>query len=159
MGKEIERKFLVKDLSWKEGATGTHYRQGYLTVGPPVAVRVRIAGDNAYLNIKKSTLDIAREEFEFPIPLEDAQAILTGLCQGFPIEKTRYKIPVAGMLWEIDVFEGANEGLVIAEIELDDPNQHIDRPPWLGHEVSNDPRYLNTSLSRNPYGQWNKNPR
>jgi CYTH domain-containing protein len=154
MGKEIERKFLVKDESWGEGTTGVPYRQGYLAVGPPVAVRVRIAGDTGYLNIKRATLDITRDEFKYPIPLEDAEAMLSGLCEGFLIEKSRHEVTFAGMLWEIDVFRGANEGLVIAEIELSDPDQHFERPPWLGKEVSGDPRYLNTSLSRNPYSRW-----
>ena len=154
MGKEIERKFLVKDESWREGTTGVPYRQGYLAVGPPVAVRVRIAGGKAYLNIKKSTLDTSRDEFEYPIPIEDAQTILSHLCKGFPIEKTRYKIAFADMLWDIDVFEGANHGLIVAEIELADPDQHFERPPWLGQEVSADPRYLNSSLSLNPYSHW-----
>ena len=154
MGKEIERKFLVIDQRWKEGVTGVPYRQAYLAVGPPLAVRIRIAGARAFLNIKKSTLDITRDEFEYPIPLEDAEAMLNGLCEGNPIEKVRYTVPHGGMLWEVDVFEGANHGLVVAEIELSDPDQHFDRPPWLGQEVSGDPRYLNTSLSRNPYSRW-----
>jgi adenylate cyclase len=172
MGKEIERKFLVIGQRWKEGATAVRYRQAYLTlcqtptkfaVGPPVAVRIRIAtvcqnttncGPEAFLTIKKSTLDITRDEFEYPIPIEDAEAMLNGLCEGDPIEKVRYKVTYGGMLWEIDVFEGANEGLVVAEIELSHPDQDFERPPWLGEEVSGDPRYLNTSLSRNPYSQW-----
>ncbi len=154
MGKEIERKFLVIGERWKEGATAIRYRQGYLAVGPPVAVRIRIAGVEAFLTIKKSTLDITRDEFEYPIPIEDAEAMLNGLLQGKPIEKIRYKVTYGGMLWEIDVFEGANEGLVVAEIELSHPDQDFERPPWLGEEVSGDPRYLNTSLSRNPYSQW-----
>jgi adenylate cyclase len=156
VGKEIERKFLVRDTSWKEGAKGVPYRQGYLAVGPPVAVRVRIAGGKALLNVKRATLDISRDEFEYQIPLEDAEAMLDGLCEGLLIEKMRYKVIYAGVLWEIDVFEGANEGLVVAEIELSDPEQHFEHPPWLGEEVSGDPRYLNTSLSRFPYSQWNK---
>jgi len=163
MGKEIERKFLVIGKRWKEGATAVRYRQGYLAVGPPVAVRIRIAGAEAFLTIKKSTLticeattncDITRDEFEYPIPIEDAEAMLNGLCEGDPIEKVRYRVTYGGMLWEIDVFEGANEGLVVAEIELSHPDQDFERPPWLGEEVSGDPRYLNTGLSRNPYSQW-----
>ena len=181
MGKEIERKFLVVGERWKEGATAVRYRQGYLTVGPPVAVRVRIAGVEAFLTIKRSALticqnttncDITRDEFEYPIPIEDAEAMLNarimdghnslsnddklwgGLCEGHPMEKVRYKVAYGGMLWEIDVFEGANEGLVVAEIELSHPDQDFERPPWLGEEVSGDPRYLNTSLSRCPYSRW-----
>ena len=154
MGKEIERKFLVVGERWKEGATAVRYRQGYLAVGPPVAVRVRVAGLEAFLTIKKSTADITRDEFEYPIPIEDAEAMLNGLCEEHPIEKVRYKVTYGGMLWEVDVFEGANEGLVVAEIELSSPDQDFERPPWLGEEVSGDPRYLNTSLSRNPYSRW-----
>jgi adenylate cyclase len=156
MGKEIERKFLVIDRRWQEGATGVRYRQGYLAVGPPVAVRIRMAGGEAFLNIKKATLDITRDEFEYRIPIEDAEAMLNELCEGLSIDKVRYKIRYGGMLWEIDVFEGANEGLVVAEIELLDPDQGFEHPPWLGEEVSGDPRYLNTSLSRHPYAEWRR---
>ena len=154
MGLEIERKFLVVDDSWNTGAHGVHYRQGYLAVGPPVAIRVRVAGEQAILNIKKATLAITRDEFEYPIPLEDGQAILEHLCEGHVIEKTRYKVSFAGMTWEVDVFEGVNQGLVVAEIELRDEAQTLLRPPWVGEEVSGDPRYLNSSLSRHPYTEW-----
>ena len=155
MGTEIERKFLVKDDRWRAGASeGRRYRQGYLVVGPPMAIRVRIAGDKALLNIKKATREIARDEFEYPIPLEDAEAILAGLCEGHIIEKTRYKVPFGGLTWEIDVFEGVNAGLVAAEVELDSETQRFERPAWLGEEVSRDARYLNSSLSRNPYTLW-----
>ena len=154
MGTEIERKFLVKDDTWREGAQGVRCRQGYMAGGPPVAVRVRIMGGVATLNIKKATVDITRDEFEYTIPLEDAEALLAGLCKGYPIEKTRYKVSFEGMLWEIDVFEGANEGLVVAEVELDDVDQYFDKPPWAGEEVSHDPRYLNTQLSRWPFAEW-----
>ena len=115
---------------------------------------MRVAGLEAFLTIKKSTADITRDEFEYPIPIEDAEAMLNGLCEEHPIEKVRYKVTYGGMLWEVDVFEGANEGLVVAEIELSSPDQDFERPPWLGEEVSGDPRYLNTSLSRNPYSRW-----
>lgn len=154
MGTETERKFLVKDDSWRAGAEGVRYRQGYLAVGPPAAVRVRIMGDKAVLNIKEATSGIERDEFEYPIPIEDARAILDNLCGGYVIEKTRHKIPFGGLTWEVDVFAGVNEGLVIAEVELEDAGQSFDRPPWLGQEVSHDPHYFNSSLSRHPYTKW-----
>ena len=156
MGKEIERKFLVADEGWRTGSEGVRYAQGYLAVGPPVAVRVRVGGGKAALNVKKATLDIVRDEFEYPIPLEDAEAMLAHLCEGRIIEKTRYKVPFAGQVWEIDVFEGANVGLVLAEVELRDRDEEIERPPWVGDEVSGDARYLNTGLSRHPYTQWGR---
>jgi len=157
MGKEIERKFLLKGNAWQlvtREARGMPVRQGYLCVGPPVAVRVRIAGDKGNVNFKKSALSITRDEFEYPIPVEDAEAMLAGLCEGHVIEKTRYKVPWGGLTWEIDVFSGMNEGLVVAEIELESEDQSFERPEWLGEEVSGDPRYLNTHLSRTPYALW-----
>lgn len=155
MGTEIERKFLVKDDSWRTpDLIGTPIRQGYLAVGPPVAVRVRIAGDKAILNIKSAVIDVTRLEFEYPVPLDDAQQILESVCDGRIVRKTRFLVDHAGMTWEIDVFEDANQGLVVAELELDAEDQPFEKPPWLGDEVSGDPRYLNTHLSRHPYTQW-----
>jgi CYTH domain-containing protein len=156
MGTEIERKFLVSDESWRADAHGAPCRQGYLTVGPPVAVRVRLMGGQATLNVKKSTINVVRDEFEYAIPLEDAEAMLNGLCEGWIVEKTRYKVEFSGRVWEIDVFDGANQGLVVAEIELRDETEPFPSPPWLGEEVSGDPRYLNSNLSRNPYTRWTK---
>ena len=150
MGTEIERKFLVTDETWRRHAQpGQAMRQGYLYVGPPTAIRVRTAGDRAWLNIKKATLAVTRAEFEYPIPLEDAQAILDHLCEGYIIEKTRYKI-------EIDEFHGVNGGLIVAEVELDHEDQPFKKPSWVGEEVSGDPRYLNSHLSRRPYSQWDE---
>jgi len=154
MGTEIERKFLVKGDAWREGAKGVPCRQGYMCVGPPVAARVRIMGDRATLNVKRATLDIARDEFEYTIPREDAEALLAGLCEGHVIEKTRYEIEYAGMTWEVDEFHGVNAGLIVAEIELDAVDQEFDRPPWVGEEVSSDARYLNSHLTRHPYSEW-----
>jgi len=156
MGTEIERKFLVIDDSWRKNSVGVFYRQGYLAVGPPVAVRVRVAGAKALLNIKKATLDIARAEFEYAIPAEDAESMLAELCEGSLIEKTRYKIPFAGHLWEVDEFHGENAGLIVAEIELTRADESFERPPWVGNEVSNDPRYLNACLARRPFSRWSK---
>ena len=166
MGKEIERKFLVRDDTWRvEADAGLHCAQGYLCVGPPVAVRVRIMGGKAMLNIKKAVLStggeipgaihaVERDEFEYPIPLDDAEALLAGLCNGYPIEKTRHKFSYGGYVWEIDVFAGENAGLIVAEIELSSADEPFERPSWLAEEVSHDPRYLNSNLSRKPFSQW-----
>ncbi len=154
MGKEIERKFLVKDERWRAGAQGTHCRQGYLAVGPPVAVRVRVMGGKGTLNIKRATLNIERDEFEYVIPVADVEQILDGLCVGHIIEKTRYRVDYGGLTWEIDEFEGANQGLVVAEVELEDEEQAFDKPPWVGQEVSSAPRYLNANLTQHPYTAW-----
>lgn len=155
MGIEIERKFLIRDASWRaEADAGLHCVQGYLCVGPPVAVRVRIMGGEAKLNIKKATLSVQRDEFEYAIPLDDAEALLAGLCDGYAVEKTRHKLRHGGRTWEIDVFGGENAGLTVAEIELPSPDAPFERPPWLGVEVSDDPRYLNSNLSRMPFNRW-----
>lgn len=158
MATEIERKFLILNDSWKEGADiGTLFRQGYLIGGDKSSVRVRIEGDQANLNIKSATLGIRRTEFEYPIPLEDANTLLDELCEKPLIEKTRYHLHHRGHLWEIDVFSGENEGLVVAEVELDDEEEVFDRPDWLGNEVSDDPRYYNVCLVKAPYSTWPEN--
>lgn len=154
MATEIERKFLVTGDSWRKNARAAECRQGYLAAGPPVAVRIRIMDGKATLNIKKATLDIERLEFEYEIPTSDAEQMLDQLCEGCIIEKTRHRVEYAGEQWEVDEFAGANKGLIVAEIELDRPDQEFEKPPWLGQEVSGDPRYLNSSLSRKPYSLW-----
>lgn len=154
MGQEIERKFLLRDETWRKSAPSALYRQGLLTPGPPASVRVRIMGDRAMLNIKESTLDISRREFEYPLPLEDAEEILEQLCVGSLIEKTRHFVQFGGMTWEIDEFHGANEGLIVAEIEIESRDQEIEIPSWAGEEISGDPRYLNANLAFHPYSQW-----
>lgn len=158
MAKEIERKFLLKDSRWDSGARGVSCQQGYLLAGRTAAVRVRIMDGRATLNVKgvaaASPNAVVRDEFEYPIPLEDAEIMLANLCKGCLIEKTRYRVPFGGMTWAIDRFSGANAGLVIAEIELDHADQPFPKPPWLGAEVSHDARYLNTSLCRHPYTSW-----
>ncbi len=155
MGTEIERKFLVVNEQWRTQAdAGAAYRQGYLVGGEKSSVRVRIEGDCAKLNIKSATLGIRRQEFEYPIPVEDAQEMLASLCGGALVEKTRYHVPVGDHVWEVDVFAGANQGLVVAEIELGDEAESFPRPAWIGDEVSHDPRYYNVSLVRHPYTQW-----
>lgn len=116
-------------------------------------------GGTATLNVKTSTTSLTRHEFEYAIPVNDARDLLATSCQGVMIEKTRYCVEYGGKIWEVDVFEGANAGLIVAEIELDSEDEPFDRPPWLGREVSGDPRYLNTSLCRYPYAQWTEDER
>lgn len=155
MGIEIERKFLVTDDSWREAAAdGIPIKQGYLVGGKEASVRVRLQGNKANLNIKSATLGVRRQEFEYPIPIEEAEIILTTLCQPSIIEKTRYLVSYANKQWEIDVFEGDNTGLIVAELELHDEAEQFERPSWLGQEVSDDPRYYNTCLSQHPYKDW-----
>jgi adenylate cyclase len=155
MGQEIERKFLVKDDSWRTGA-GTLIRQGYLHNEIEGTVRARTKGERAYLTIKGSTTGITRLEFEYEIPVEEADQILDELCIKPLIEKTRHELHVGGFKWEVDEFLGENAGLVVAEIELEDESQEFPRPDWLGREVSGDFRYQNASLVKNPYSKWGK---
>lgn len=154
MGIEIERKFLVQGDSWRSQATGQEYRQGYIVADQNRTVRVRVVGDRGYLTIKGPTVGLGRAEYEYPIPLRDAEEMLTHLC-GLPlIEKLRYRLEVAGLLWEVDEFAGANRGLILAEVELQTPEQAIALPEWIGPEVTGDPRYYNASLARYPFSQW-----
>ncbi|MDZ4348868.1 MAG: CYTH domain-containing protein [Xanthomonadaceae bacterium] len=152
MAVEIERKFCVVGDAWRTDH-GTRYRQGYLSRDPERTVRVRIADDQAFLTIKGRTVGASRPEFEYLIPLADAEHLL-GLCDGPLIEKTRHRIRHHGMIWEVDEFTGDNTGLVIAEIELASEDQRFASPPWLGQEVTHDPRYYNANLSVNPYRNW-----
>ena len=155
MGIEIERKFLVTNDSWHEAAgPGMPIKQGYLVGGKDASVRVRLQGDTANLNIKSATLGVRRQEFEYPIPLADAKVLLNTLCHRPIIEKMRYLAPYANKQWEIDVFEGDNAGLIVAELELQDESEQYEAPPWLGEEVSHDPRYYNTCLSQHPFKDW-----
>ncbi len=152
---EIERKFLVVDESWrKEADTGIGMRQGYLSRNDKNSVRVRIAGDKASLNIKSATPGCVRREYEYPIPVAEAEELLAGLCIDEIIEKTRYHVRVGEFVFEIDVFSGTNRGLVVAEIELEDLNQDFPRPAWLGREVSDEIRYYNSQLAHYPYREW-----
>lgn len=155
MGHEIERKYLVGSESWRTGVTSaTHLVQGYLTTGPQVTVRVRIAGERAYLTIKGQSEGISRAEFEYPIPVPDAEVMLATLAQPGVIDKVRHLVPHAGRTWEVDVFAGDNAGLIVAEVELESDQAHVELPEWVGSEVSGDPRYYNSELSRNPYSSW-----
>ncbi len=154
MATEIERKFLVKNDRWRELATGTVYRQGYISTQKGITVRVRLVGNEGYLTIKSLTQGVSRVEYEYAIPAEDAQEMLDKLCDRPLIEKTRYKIELGSLVWEVDEFAGENQGLIIAEVELTDENQIIDLPDWMGEEVSDDPRYYNVNLVQHPFSQW-----
>lgn len=154
MGVEIERKFLVRGDHWKTLGQGVLLRQGYLSSAPQRTVRVRIEGDLAMLTVKGKSSGATRSEWEYPISLVDAQAFLDGLCERPIIEKKRYRIPFEGMVWEVDEFLGENAGLIVAEIELTSEEQIFARPDWIAEEVTQDPRYFNSSLIRNPYSRW-----
>lgn len=154
MAQEIERKFLVKNDSWKNLATGELYSQGYIPTTNGVTIRVRVIGDRGYLTLKSLSQGISRLEFEYEIPQIEAEEILNKLCQQPIIKKKRYKIPYQGLIWEVDEFMGENEGLVLAEVELNHPDQPLTLPEWIGEEVSHDPRYYNANLAIHPYSQW-----
>lgn len=154
MAKEIERKFLVKRGEWMPRDGGTHFKQGYLNSQKERVVRVRIEGDKAKLTIKGITTGVTRSEFEYAIPVDDAAILLDQLCEKPLIDKHRYVETIGGHTWEIDVFHGDNEGLVIAEVELQSEDEKLDLPPWAGAEVSGDPRYFNSNLLKNPYRTW-----
>ncbi len=155
MAVEIEHKFLVRDERWRrEVERSVRMRQGYLTSDAHCSVRVRVAGGQGYLNIKSGTLGIQRSEYEYPIPLAEAEEILDTLCEQPLLEKTRHFVPSGRHLWEIDEFEGDNAGLIVAEVELSRPDEPFDRPDWLGADVSRDIRYYNSQLARHPYRAW-----
>lgn len=153
MGKEIERKYLVKGDAWRELADGTKYRQGYLNSAKERVVRARTMGPKAALTIKGITQGATRLEFEYDIPFDEANELLE-LCEQPLIEKTRYKIPFGGLIWEIDEFHGVNDGLIVAECELESEDQKIDKPDWVAEEVTGDPRYFNSNLITHPYSTW-----
>ena len=154
MGQEIERKFLVKGTAWKAQAAGMLYRQGYLSSVKERTVRVRIAGEKAFLTIKGLNKGVTRTEFEYPVPVDDAAAMLDGLCERPLIEKTRYVLPSGGYTWEIDEFHGDNDGLVVAEVELQRADDKPPLPEWVGEEVSSDARYFNSNLVKKPFKTW-----
>ena len=154
MGVEIERKFLVAGEGWRGLAPGELFWQGYLLAEPGRTVRVRLAGDRAFLTIKGATTGISRAEFEYPIPVADARVLLETLCDRPLIQKTRYTIPWGDLVWEVDEFSGDNQGLILAEVELDRADQAIALPEWVGAEVSEDPRYYNANLVKYPFSQW-----
>lgn len=156
MAKEIERKFLVRGPGWKDsGVRGRLYRQGYLPTAKGTTARVRVVQGKkkAYLTIKGPRHGITRSEFEYKIPAEDAEQMLSELCYA-SVTKTRYKVPHQGFVWEVDVFHGDNEDLVTVEVELCSEDQEFDVPAWVGEEVTDDSRYSSAALARLPYQQW-----
>ena len=153
MALEIERKFLVTGNDWRKGQ-GTMYRQGYLNSDKNRNVRVRVIGDRGYLTIKGISKGATRVEYEYEIPKAEADAMLYDLCHKPIIEKKRYKIDFKGFLWEVDEFFGVNQGLVIAELELESEDQVFTKPEWIGEEVTGDPKYFNANLIHCPYRKW-----
>jgi adenylate cyclase len=153
MGTEIERKFLVTDPSVVDGIEGTSLRQGYLSRDPERSVRVRRSGDRAWITVKGLSVGAARSEWEWEIPTDDADGMLA-ICDGPILEKTRYVLEYEGRSWEIDVFAGANAGLVMAEIELEAEDAVVTLPSWVGLEVTHDPRYYNSALAVSPVSSW-----
>lgn len=156
MGVEIERKFLVSGAGWRLGVP-TRMRQGYLSRDKHRTVRVRVAGELAFLTVKGISTGALRSEFEYPIPVQDAHEMLA-LCEGPLIEKTRFVIAYNGTTWEVDAFAGENAGLVVAEVELTHEDQAFDKPDWVGDEVTHDPRYFNANLAALPYCRWPPEP-
>jgi CYTH domain-containing protein len=154
MGTEIERKFLMKDDSWRSLAKGTRYRQGYLNSTKERVVRVRTIDDKGFLTIKGITTGATRVEYEYEIPATEATAMLDELCEKPLIEKNRYKIAFDVLTWEVDEFFGENQGLIVAEVELESEDQAFEKPGWIGEEVTGDPKYFNSNLIQNPYLKW-----
>ena len=154
MSREIERKYLVVGEAWRSPGTAIRLRQGYLSTVKERTVRVRVAGDAGHLTVKGITRGATRTEFEYEIPVADADLMLDELCERPLIEKTRHLVVHGDLTWEIDEFGGVNTGLVIAEVELEDEAQPIDLPAWVGEEVTADPRYFNANLIAHPYSRW-----
>ncbi|MBT4735830.1 MAG: CYTH domain-containing protein [Candidatus Marinimicrobia bacterium] len=153
MAKEIERKFLMDLTHWPRDTEGTPYRQGYLSITKKGIVRVRIKGEIATLTVKSSGTGLSRDEFEYEIPIDDAEALIN-LCQNDIIEKTRYKIMAKGKLWDVDEFHGENSGLWLAEVELESEDESVILPKWVIQEVSGDEKYYNAFLSKHPFLTW-----
>jgi len=152
MAIEIERKFLAQGDAWR-GAPAVYFCQGYLNRSKERTVRIRVAGEQGFLTIKGATSGASRVEFEYDIPIADAKQMLA-LCDGPLIEKYRRKISYEGMVWEVDEFLGDNQGLVVAEIELESESQTFAKPDWVGDEVTQDARYYNSNLSLQPFNTW-----
>ena len=153
MALEIERKFLVKENDWRNGQ-GTMYRQGYLNSDENRNVRVRVINDRGYLTVKGISQGATRVEYEYEIPKAEAEAMLDNLCEKPLIIKKRYKIEFKGFVWEVDEFLGENQGLIIAELELESENQVFIKPEWIGKEVTGDPKYFNSNLIHRPFSMW-----
>ncbi len=154
MGIEIERKFLLTGDAWRELAQGVYYRQGYLNSAKERTVRVRTINDKGFLTIKGITVGVTRLEFEYEIPKDECNEMLDDLVEKPVIEKNRYKVDYGGFVWEIDEFLGENQGLIVAEIELESEDQKFEKPEWVGKEVTGDPKFFNSNLMNNPYARW-----
>ena len=154
MGTEIERKFLLKNDTWRPLARGTRYRQGYLSSTKEYTVRVRTTDGSGHLTIKGPSKGATRIEYEYDIPESDATAMLDDFCEKPIIEKKRHKIDFAGLVWEVDEFFGENKGLIVAEVELESEDQRFEKPEWIGNEVTGDPKYYNANLVTHPYMKW-----
>ena len=152
MGVEIERKFLVKE-GWQPTGESVSIKQGYLPGTGPMLVRIRLEDQRALLTLKGRTEGVTRSEYEYEIPVQDAQELLLR-CRKKVVEKTRYFVIHGDYTWEVDVFAGVNKGLVVAELELSDEDEAFDRPDWLGAEVSSDARYYNSNLAEHPFSEW-----
>ena len=153
MALEIERKFLLNNGAWRK-EQGVMYRQGYLNSVKERTVRVRIIGDKGYLTVKGISRGAVRAEYEYEIPGVEAEAMLDNLCEKPLIEKMRYKIAYKGFVWEVDEFCGENQGLIVAEVELESEDQKFEKPEWIGEEVTGDQRYFNANLIHHPYCRW-----
>lgn len=154
MAKEIERKFLVKEPVFKKlSLNGELYEQGYLSLDPERTVRVRTTPNGCFLTIKSKSSGATRTEYEYDIPRQEAQEMLQELCVA-TVSKIRYRLTVAGKIWEVDEFLGRNAGLLLAEIELSAEDERFDLPLWAGTEVTDDPRYFNASLAQFPFCEW-----
>ena len=154
MGLEIERKFIVTGDGYKLGATRKLIRQGFLNDDMDRMVRIRLVDNKAFLTVKGPLKDASRSEFEYPIPVAEAEAMLVDLCIPPILEKNRYVVEIEGLTWEVDVFMGVNEGLIVAEVELEESGQKIIFPEWIGKEITDDKRYYNASLVGHPYCNW-----
>lgn len=153
MGREIERRFLLRDARWRDGAPRRRLRQGFLRLDAACTIRVRVIDNDAWLTIKAERDAVCRAEFEYPLALADAEQMLAYQCL-FRVDKWRYRVEYSGWQWEIDEYDAGNAGLVLAEIELPTEQTPFARPPWLGDEVTHDPRYRYAWLSRHPYVGW-----
>jgi CYTH domain-containing protein len=153
--REIERKFLVQNDSWRESVEKSYsIKQGYFPTDPGATIRIRIKGEKGFLTIKGPTQNLSRSEFEYEIPVSDAEQMLSEFCAAQKIEKVRSIVPFEGKIWEVDEFFGKNAPLIIAEVELEDAEESIQIPNWIGDEVSTDPRYYNSNLIVMPYCDW-----
>jgi adenylate cyclase len=158
MALEIERKFKMRDETWRQASTGSaHILQGYFARTPLLRARIRIYGDKGFITLKSEGATLVRHEYEYEIPKADAIEMIKRFSIEPIVRKVRYDVPYDGVVWAVDVFEGANSGLTLAEAELKSADQKLSLPPWVGEEVTNDRRYGNSNLARYPFVTWDKN--